>query len=397
MIKILFAAPHMIFAGVEKTLIELLKALSSCEYEITVLLVRARGGLEKNIPENVVVKELDVSDVQADLLLAGGAKSVAKYYFKKGRFFKSAKILFQKALGNPIPEFEGRFDEIAELQDEYDYAVCYHMHMPFLVRFIAEKVKAFTKYAWIHNDFNVTKYKVWQLKKYLEHYDRFFAVSKQLETEFTQIFPEYADKTKVVYNLIDKKNILKQGDEQADWPDSFNGKRILSVGRLNKQKGFDLAIEAAKKLRADNLNFRWYIIGEGKERQNLEKKIKKLGLGGSFVLLGAKKNPYPFFRECDIYVQPSRHEGYCTTTSEAKVFCKPIITTCVAGAEEQFTNDVTGLVTKIDATSIAAAVSQLISDEKKCFDFSTALYGESYRSTDVNEIFCHIVDQRNRK
>lgn len=54
----------------------------------------ARGGLENEIPGNVIVREIDVSDKQANLLLSGGAKNAAKYYLKKGQLFKSVFYLF---------------------------------------------------------------------------------------------------------------------------------------------------------------------------------------------------------------------------------------------------------------------------------------------------------------
>lgn len=60
------------------------------------------------------------------------------------------------------------------------------------------------------------------------------------------------------------------------------------------------------------------------------------------------KNPYGYLKNCDIYVQTSRFEGYCTTTNEAKDLRKPVITTNVSGANEQFENNKSGLIVNID-------------------------------------------------
>lgn len=68
-------------------------------------------------------------------------------------------------------------------------------------------------------------------------------------------------------------------------------------------------------------------------------------------------------KSCDIYVQPSRFEGYCTTVTEAQILSKPIILTDVAGAKEQVDNGVTGFITRISADEIEKKLELLIADE----------------------------------
>ena len=75
------------------------------------------------------------------------------------------------------------------------------------------------------------------------------------------------------------------------------------------------------------------IIGSLKE--SIITEIRKYSVENEVVLEGAKVNPYPYFNETDIYVQTSKHEGFCLTLAEAKVFKKPIVSTKCAGAEEQ--------------------------------------------------------------
>lgn len=80
--------------------------------------------------------------------------------------------------------------------------------------------------------------------------------------------------------------------------------------------------------------------------------------------MGIKANPYPYLKLCDIYVQPSRHEGYCITLAEARCLKKSIVTTDFAGAKEQIINNDTGFITEFDEEQIYIAVKTLIDDQK---------------------------------
>ena len=103
---------------------------------------------------------------------------------------------------------------------------------------------------------------------------------------------------------------------------------ILTVGRLViHYKGYDLAIKAAKRLKQNGYKFKWYIVGDGPDKDKIKKLIIKNELTNEFILLGKKDNPYPYMRSCDIYVQPSRKEGFGLTTIEAKILKRPIVCT----------------------------------------------------------------------
>ena len=77
-------------------------------------------------------------------------------------------------------------------------------------------------------------------------------------------------------------------------------------------------------------------------------------------------------KDCDIYVQPSKHEGYCITLGEARCFDNPIVTTNFTGANEQIKNEVTGLVCDISEEGLYKSVKRLLDDKK--------LYGEIMRN-----------------
>ena len=160
------------------------------------------------------------------------------------------------------------------------------------------------------------------------------------------ILPNFKDKIDKLLNIMSPELVVKMADEGSGFEDDFNGIRILTVGRLSKEKGQDLTITVLAKLKEEGYNVRWYCIGDGSARKEYEKLIKEYNVENDYILLGATPNPYPFMKECDLYVQSSRHEGYCITLAEARCFDNPIISTNFTGASEQIAHDQTGLISK---------------------------------------------------
>ena len=81
------------------------------------------------------------------------------------------------------------------------------------------------------------------------------------------------------------------------------------------------------------------------------------------IFEGNQANPYPYIKLCDIYIQPSYYEAYCTTTIEAKVLQKPIVVTDVCGMREQFKHGETALIVGVKPEEIYAAIKQLITQD----------------------------------
>ena len=89
---------------------------------------------------------------------------------------------------------------------------------------------------------------------------------------------------------------------------------------------------------------KWYLVGDGPLRNTIEEKCREYGVVDDVILVGTQKNPYPYIKSCDIYVQTSSSEGYCKTTMEAKTLNKAIVTTDAPGMREQFRSDENGLI-----------------------------------------------------
>ena len=256
--------------------------------------------------------------------------------------------------------------EIPSLNEEYDYAVCYHMHSPIMLRYVAGKVKAKNKIAWIHNDFSTTGYAIQKYDKWLQFYDKFIGVSNKVSAEFAEKCPAYAIKTQTVHNIVDEEEIERKASDMSQVESSFiNDKRfkIVTVGRFVEQKGFDIAIDACRILKEKGADIAWYAIGYGKEEHAMQNAVIENTLQDNFVILGRRSNPYPYMKTADIYVQPSRHEGYPITLCEAKALNKLIVCTNFAGAEEQIINGENGIIVSgINAKDVAEAILGLYND-----------------------------------
>ena len=161
--------------------------------------------------------------------------------------------------------------------------------------------------------------------------------------------------------------------------------KILSIGRLENVKGFDMAVEAAKILQDKKIDFEWLIIGEGSERKNLETLIGKYALNNKMKLLGLKDNPYPYLKGCDIVVQSSRFEGKSIALDEAKIFGKPIISTNYPTVYDQLSKD-EGMITEMNPEAIAEGISALYYNESHLKLIKEYLKSRNYgNASDVNK------------
>ncbi len=364
--KIAIVTHQMVMGGIEKSLIELCKALLEKNIEITLYLEVPGGELYNEIPEDV--KIVSIFEKYNNM------KQVLKTFLRERQFRKSYALIesyiINKLEGNPV---KGWIETAKYLEDEqviYDYAFAYGAPLAFSTIYVIKNIRANKKYAWIHSDPECISLDIRKEKKYLKNYDKLICVSESTKNKMDKIIPEYASKTEVFYNIIDR-NVIKIKANETIAVDEFTGSRLLTVGRLSEEKGQDIIPEIMKKLIRDNYNIKWYCVGEGELHSQLNELIEKAGLQDKVILLGNKNNPYPYFKIADIYVQPSRHEAFGITLTEAKILNLPIITTNFDGASEQIKNGETGYIVNFDVDEIYYTIKKMLdngTDAKKFKD-----------------------------
>ncbi|WP_318472702.1 glycosyltransferase [Photobacterium leiognathi] len=143
-----------------------------------------------------------------------------------------------------------------------------------------------------------------------------------------------------IYNPCDKNALLEKAEEQISFNDNF----ILAVGRLSRQKRFDILIDAYKK---SGLKTKLIILGEGNQRESLEHQIQKLNLTEDVILKGFDSNPFKWMKRCDYFVLSSDVEGFVLVINEALACGAPVITTDCGPVTEILTGELKkGIVPK---------------------------------------------------
>lgn len=383
--KILFMIINMNIGGTEKALLNMISEMPRDKFDITILMLEEYGGFLEYIPNDVNIKYLDYYKEVKDIL-NNPPQQTAKELIKRGKVIKGINTLLMHILSKIKGErsifFKYVLKNYTDIIDEYDIAIAYAGPMDFISYFIANKVKAKKKLQWVHFDVSKIGLNRKFAEKIYSKFDKIFVVSNEGKKKLVDLIPKLSEKVDTFFNIISSNLILKQADEYIGFNDNYNGIRILTVGRLTHEKGQDLCIKALKKLKDDGYNVKWYCVGDGAYKKNYEDLVKENKLEENFIFLGSKVNPYIYMKECDIYVQPSRHEGYCITLGEARCFDNPIVTTNFTGANEQIKNGETGLVCDISEEAIYKSIKKLLDDKELYNKIRINIGNEIVNSTD---------------
>ena len=371
--KVLFVINTLGCAGAETALIELLKSLDEKEYELSLYVLMGQGEMIDKIPENV--KLLNDHYCKDSVLSKQGKqammKTVWRSFWGNGNVFgkfayivrtfsamrRTGKFQPDKILWRVISDGSQRFEET------YDLAVAYLEGGS--TYYVADHVKAKKKAAFIHIDYESSGYTKGMDRNCFDKMDRIFTVSDEVKKHFLNVYPKYQDKVKVFHNIINQDEIRRKAEEETGFEDHFDGVRLLTVGRLTYQKAYDIAIDAMKLIKDRGYKVRWYILGEGSERPALEKKVKELGLEKEFLMPGAASDPFPYYKQADIYVHATRFEGKSIAIQEAQTLGCAIIASDCNGNREQIVQGKDGLLCQLDPESIAEAVISLVEDRDK--------------------------------
>lgn len=144
-------------------------------------------------------------------------------------------------------------------------------------------------------------------------------------------------------------------------------RQIVAMGRLGREKGFDLLLSAFARANASHPDWRLIILGEGPLRRDLEALRDRLGLGERVEMPGTVAQPHRVLRECDLFVLSSRFEGFPLALCEAMACGLPVIATEYhEGVREIVQDGVNGvLVPSENPDALASAMERLISDENE--------------------------------
>ncbi|MEO1340674.1 MAG: glycosyltransferase family 4 protein [Cyanobacteria bacterium J06635_13] len=216
-----------------------------------------------------------------------------------------------------------------------------------------------------HNDLGSFSYgAVWETLRRLTYpfCTGIVSVSKGVDSGFTFI-PE--TKRAVIYNpiLVRHGGIAEQLPPEVDPHQNW----LVSMGRLTKQKRFDLLLQAFSQIATHHPNWQLLILGKGELEDELLTMRDDLGLSGRVVFTGALSNPFSVLRQAKLFVMASENEGFPMAHGEALACGLPVVCTdCPSGPSEMIRQDIDGLlVPNRDVSALARAIESLMDDEPK--------------------------------
>lgn len=386
-LNILFVIHRLGAGGAEKSLVSLLRALPLDMLNVDLMAVDPSGIFCSQVP--VEVKMVDAPRE----LICQRARITDRQFWKSS----SLRICAVKIYGIVSDHIRGKKNRLLMCHDQY-YNEVWRKHIPECPKqydvaisyidglnyYVIDHVKAKKKILWCHNDYNKLDYVSSYDRVYYEKADVVCTISETCRRALIENFPQFANKFKVIENISSARWIHEQSENLIEMEHAGDGFisdtrfRIVSIGRLTEQKGFEYAVNAARILKDKEIDFCWYVLGEGPLRKSLEEHAVNIGVSDRIKFIGIRSNPYPYIRLADVFAMPSLFEGKSIALDEAKILCRPIIVTDYPTVYDAIEDRRTGLIVKKNAPAIAAAILQLYNDKDLRHSLSIMLSHEDF-------------------
>lgn len=346
--KILFVLPSLHFGGLERVQVTLANALAARNYSVTILTLNEGNDLLPLLDQRVkyIYKEPREFPIRRKM------KYIWTFY-DAGVWERRAtpRALYKYYVGN----------------EKYDIEIGFFRGLP--IKIVSGSTnKHSIKLAWVHSDFlkcaGITNgFK--NLEKAIESYKSFnniVCVSKQAADSFKTKMG-ITEKLKIIYNINPVIEIIKKSEKKYENPikKRFN---MITVGRLlNSAKGFDRLLEVCKKLNDDGLDYSLTIVGDGPDKESLQKYIKDEQLT-NVQLVGMQPNPYKYMKNAELLVCSSYFEGYNLTVAESLIVGTPVLSTNCTGPSEILDNGLYGMIVENNTQSLYEGIKKLIKDKE---------------------------------
>lgn len=355
--RILIVNNNMKIGGVQKSLINLLREISSL-CDVTLFLFDGGGALINDVPDNVKILRgsffTRVLGISHDEAKDAGFLTFA---------FRSLCAALTKIFG--IKPVFSLLSHLQKTDGEYDAAISFMQNGDLKVfyggcnEFVLNAVKAKKKIAFVHCDFLNYEGNNEYNKKIYSRFDSIACVSDSVKKRFSEATVIPGEKLFTVHNCYDYKNIIKLAHEyKAEYTDGhFN---IFTASRLSAEKGILRALKIIHELKEEGYGIIWRIAGDGPQKTEIELQIKSYGLEKNIKLLGMKKNPYPYFLNADLLLVPSYIEAAPMVYGEAEILGAIILTTDTTSAMELVSARGIGFVCRNDDVSIKEELKRII-------------------------------------
>ena len=359
--KLLFVIPTLDLGGAEKSLVNLLHAIDYSKYEVEVFMFLQRGVFLNSVPPEVH----RIENTEEYKIFSKSALYAIPIFICRGKW-RSAFHRFLFAYKNRYHKINAVNEQytwvhtarfLPFLQKEYDAAIGYLEKSTYY--FVADNVKAKKKIGWIHTDLEALHLDFTFEKKYFDKLDYLVTVSEGLKERLVHKLPSLESKVLAIENINSKKTILHLAEEKPKVILDKSTFNIIFVGRLVKEKGLFMAVDAIHLLKKNNLKIKLYLAGKGNIESELKAYAIEKGLEEDVVFLGMQKNPYPLIKQAEVFMMTSFYEGKSIALAEAKILNKAIVITNFSSAKDQIKDNITGLIAEMNPEAIAEKLSLL--------------------------------------
>ncbi len=374
--RVLLIMPSFQHGGTVRVAMSFIELYDKKKYSVDIFCLQKIGELEKYFKNCRILKSdielatyISFSKIFKSLSFIDKFKAI--YYYIKRKIFKkkSSEQIYKKSAIKITKK------------EKYDCIIAFQEGMATdFARFIPSEKRI----AWVHCDYS----RYYNMVKKDETniysmYNNIVCVSQYTAKIFSDYLPKVRDKVISIHNLMNYKNIIvdsnKSIDDQIFNNDNFT---ILSIGRMDPVKQFSKIPEIAEKLRRINLEFKWYIIGDGGlEKELVIQNINKYNINDNVILLGAKENPYPYLKMSDLLVCLSSSEACPNVINEARILHKPIVTTDFASVSEFIVDYQNGIITTID--DMADTLIEVINNQEILTNINENIKNYIYENDDI--------------
>jgi len=268
--RVLFLVPSMIAGGAQRVFSILLRHLDRGRFEPHLAMIQATGEYLQDVPQDVVIHDLNVSRVRY------AAPAIVRVIWK----VKPQVVL--STLGHvnlslmAVKPLLPRGTRLLIREGSLASA------------FLSQGVKHPTVWQWFY--------------RYLyRRADKVICISDAMVEDMAENFDLPRTKLVRIYNPVDIQWIRKLSEERSN-PYSGTGPHLVTVGRLCREKGYDILLGAMPRVLETFPGARLTIVGEGELEHELKQQVERLGLNGSVCFTGFQQNPWPYVRYADLFI-----------------------------------------------------------------------------------------------
>lgn len=395
--KMLFVVNNFNIGGPQKSLLSLLYYFPK-DIEIDIIVLNKEMKLERYLPENV--KVINISDEIPLLMLnkKGIIKNIFLNVFKNPKLsFETCKFLSRNIFSSNFVKKKQKFwienrEKVKKVSTKkYDYAI--GVSGGHSIMYVLDFINAKQKVGWIRTEYQNLNRNLHIDYSYFKKLNLILSVSKKCTEKFIEIFPDQKVKIHTFYNPLPYK-MYEELFPKLDVINNSTGEERISIStisRLDKDKGFDMLVQAATLLKRNKYNFIWNIYGVGSQKKEILKGIKKNRLEKYVQLKGFEFNTGKVLKETDILVHPSRYEGKSNTIDEAKFYGIPIVATNFPTVSEQLTNNIDSIITDMDGESLHIGIKKIIDNPLLRAKFKATLINNRNHTNNYFEQFLEIL------